>query len=80
MRKYRIEERKFEDGRSEFVPQFSEKSDLDGEHRFFDFFKWSEHKTMIMLKFNSYDECINEIEKDKKREMKPVSIQIHMID
>jgi hypothetical protein len=80
MKKYRIEERKFEDGRSEFVPQFAEKSYLDDEYRFFDFFKWNEHKQMIRLKFNSYDECINEIEKDKKSEMKPVSIQIHEVD
>jgi hypothetical protein len=80
MRKYRIEERKFEDGRSEFVPQFTEKSDLDGEYRFFDFFKLNEHNQMIKLKFNSYDECIDEIEKDKKREIKPVSIQIHEVD
>lgn len=80
MRKYRIEERKFEDGRSEFVPQFAEKSNLDGEYRFFDFFKWNEHKQMIKLKFNSYDECIDIIEKDKKSEMKPISIQIHEVD
>ena len=80
MRKYRIEERKFDDGRSEFIPQFAEKSEMYGEYRFFDFFKWDEHNRMIKLKFTTYKECINEIEKDKKREMKPIEVKIHEVD
>ena len=66
MRKYKIREEKFEDGRSEFTPQFGDKSKIDFEYSFHDFYdsKVDYPKSLI---FNSFDEALKEIEKDKKK-------------
>jgi hypothetical protein len=79
MRKYRIEEKKFKDGRSEFTPQFGEKSEIDGSYVFYDFFKKTTNGRITMV-LNTYEECIEEIEEDKKREAKPIEVKIHEVD
>ncbi len=79
MRKYRIEERKYEDGRSEFIPQFAEKSEIDGSYQFINFFKKTTSGRITMI-LDTYEKCIEEIEKDKKREGKPIEVKIHEVD
>lgn len=70
MKKYRIREEQFEDGRSQFIPQFE-----DGD-RFYDFYDLS-GKNVTFKRFNTFDEAMSEIDKDKLKWMKPIEIKIH---
>jgi len=78
MRKYRIREEKFEDGRSEFIPQFEE----DGQ--FHDFFYLSglnkDRPPMISRRFKTFEGAKSEIDNDKLKSMKPIEVKIHDVD
>jgi len=80
MRKYRIKEQLFKDNRSVFIPQFGEKSSIDGEYYYSDFYEYTETGTRKFLKFNTYGECVAEIRKDKQREEKPVCSRYYHLD
>lgn len=78
MKKYRIKEEKFEDGRTRFTPQFEE-----GDW-FYDFFDLSGVKKdrlpMISRKFKTFDEAMTEINNDKLKSLKVIKVKIHDID
>lgn len=78
MKRYKIKEEIFEDGRSEFIPQFEENG------KFYDFFDFSginkDSLPMIPRRFNTFDEAMNEINKDKLASMKPIEIKIHDVN
>ena len=71
MRKYKIREEKFENGRSEFIPQFEEGG------RFHDFFDLSGFNK---VRFKTFDEAKCEIDIDKLKSMKPIEVRIHDVD
>ena len=78
MRKYKIREEKFEDGRSEFIPQFEEGGQF---HDFFDLSGFKKDRLpMISRRFKTFDEAKSEIDNDKLKSMKPIEVKIHDVD
>ena len=77
--KYRIEERYFFDGRSEFLPQYQkEEKDLWGY--FIHQFDHKEYgRIFIPIKFNTYKEALDIINKDKEGLSDPLTILYHEI-
>jgi len=62
MRKYKIREEKFEDGRSEFIPQFEEGGEF---HDFFDLSGFNKDRLpMISRRYNNFGDAMSEIDKD----------------
>ena len=78
MRKYKIREEKFGDGRSEFIPQFEEGGQF---HDFFDLSGFNKDRLpMISRRFKTFDEAKSEIDNDKLKSMKPIEVKIHDVD
>ena len=78
MKKYKIKEEKFEDGRSEFIPQFEEGGQF---HDFFDLSGFNKDSLpMISRRFKTFDEAKSEIDNDKLKSMKPIEVKIHDVD
>ena len=78
MRKYKIREEKFEDGRSEFIPQFEEGGKF---HDFFDLSGFNRDRLpMISRRYNNFNDAMSEIDKDKLNIMKPIEVKIHDVD
>lgn len=78
MKKYKIKEEIFEDGRSEFTPQFEESG------KFHDFFYLSgvnyDRLPMITIKFDTFNEAIEKVNADKRNSETPISTKIHDVD
>lgn len=78
MKKYKIREEKFEDGRSEFIPQFEEGGKF---HDFFDLSGFNKDRIpMISRRFKTFDEAKSEIDIDKRNCEKPIEVKIHDVD
>lgn len=77
MKKYKIREEKFEDGRSEFIPRFEEGGQF---HDFFDLSGFNKDRLpMISRRFDTIEGAMDEINKDKLGSMKPIEVKIHDI-
>ena len=76
MKKYRIREELFEDNRSDFMPQFEEGG------KFHDFYWLPNGKRLPMAtkRFKTFEDAMIEIERDKRRSMKPIEEKIHDVD
>ena len=78
MKKYKIREEKFEDGRSEFIPQFEEGGQF---HDFFTLSGFNKDKLpMISSRFKNFDEAKSVIDNDKLKSMTPIEVKIHDVD
>lgn len=78
MKKYKIREEKFEDGRSEFIPQFEEGGQF---HDFYDLSGINKDRLpMISRRFKTFDEAKSEIDTDERNCEKPIEIKIHDVD
>ena len=77
--KYRIEERYFFDGRSEFFPQYQrEEKDLWG-YFIQDFYSQEYGKIFRPMKVDSYHEALCVINKDKEGLSDPLTVIYHEI-
>jgi len=75
---YRIEERYFFDGRSEFLPQYK-KEDKDLWSYFIDLHFNGDKWLNESIKFSSYSEALQIINKDKENLSDPLTIIYHDI-
>jgi len=76
MKKYRIEEQKYEDGRSVFLAQYSD-LDLGGQPQWEDFTHWLHGKYLMSKKVETYEEALFIIDNDKQKSMIPIETVFH---
>jgi hypothetical protein len=80
MRKYRIEERKFENNKSIFIPQHGHENKVNtGEPiHWNDFMSWADGKYVTKM-FETFHDALLVIEKDKQSLSTPIEIIYHKI-
>jgi hypothetical protein len=81
---YRIKELKYENGKSEFIPQYKNelcgRIDENGNPYFFGFPYWLHGKYLVDKKVDTYDEALEIINNDKQRYLEPIEEKIHKIN
>jgi len=81
---YRIKELVYENGKSEFLPQYKEENrvsyDENGKLKEWDdFTHWLHDKYLMIRKCETYDEALSIIYKDEMSKLKPIDEKIHEI-